>query len=208
MKRFFTLLSLFMLGITAINADNFVFVDKDGNVIEDGATITVTEFEEDAFGSVQLKSGLSVKNVGAPSNYSVRIHNEITRIDNGNVQVCFPVYCHNYTAVGTNKSEEGTLSTDEVKDIQSEWFPESYGECIVTYQAMALQPMANLYIEKGGPKVTIHYIYSDQAGVTSLKNHVEAVEYFNLQGRHTVQPQRGINIVRMSDGSVRKMLNK
>ena len=117
MKRFFTLLSLFMLGITAINADNFVFVDKNGNVIEDGATITVTEFEEDAFGSVQLKSGLSVKNVGAPSNYSVRIHNEITRIDNGNVQVCFPVYCHNYTAVGTNKSEEGTLSTDEVKEI-------------------------------------------------------------------------------------------
>ena len=161
MKKIFTLLSLFMLSMTAVNADNYVFVDKDGNVIEDGATIVVKEFEEDAFGNIEFQSGLSVKNVGAPSNYSVRIHNEITRIDNGNVQVCFPVYCHNYDAVGSNKSEEGKLENGEVKNIQSEWFPTAYGECIVTYTAMALQPMANLFVEKGGPKVMIHYIYAD-----------------------------------------------
>lgn len=208
MKRFFTLLSFLILGMTAMNADNYVFVDKDGNIIEDGTTITVSEFEEDAFGSIQLKSGLSVKNIEAPSNYSVRIHNEITRIDNGNVQVCFPVYCHNYDAVGSNKSEEGKLATDEVKDIQSEWFPETYGECIVTYQAMSLQPMANLFVEKGGPKVTVHYVYADPAGVKSVKNDAQSTVYYDLQGRQSAQPNYGISIVRMSDGSVHKVFNR
>lgn len=166
MKKFFTLCVLSVFAITTMTAQNYVFVDESGNVIEDGATIVVKEVHDDGFGGVELKSGLSVKNVGAPSNYSVRVHNEITRIDNGSVQVCFPVYCHNYAAVGTNKSEEGKLAADEVKDIQSEWVPEAYGECIVTYTAMALQPMANLFIEKGGPKVTVHYIYADPANVT------------------------------------------
>ena len=164
MKKIFTLLTLLMLGMTTASADNYVFVDKAGNVIEDGATITVKVGEDDPFGGLPIfHSGLSVKNDGAPANYSVRINNEITRIDNGSVQVCFPVYCHNYSEVGVNKSEEGKLGDGEVKDIQSEWIPTAYGECIVTYQAMALQPMANLFIEKGGPKVTVHYIYADPA---------------------------------------------
>ena len=46
MKKIFTLLSFLMLGAMAFAQQYYVFADKDGNVIEDGATITRTEVED------------------------------------------------------------------------------------------------------------------------------------------------------------------
>ena len=189
-------------------AQNYEFVDKDGNTVADGTTVIRNEAEDDGFGGILLHSGLAVKNVGAPANYQVRIHNTITQIDNGSMQVCFPQYCHNYTTTGSNKSEEAKLNTDEVKDIQSEWLPTAYGECIVTYQAMALQPMGNLFVEKGGPKVTVHYVYADPTGVSAVRNVEQKSDIYTLDGRRHSRLTKGVSIVRMTDGTVRKVLSK
>lgn len=37
------------------------FVDKNGNVVPDGSTITVTEVEDDGMGSMLISTGLSIK---------------------------------------------------------------------------------------------------------------------------------------------------
>lgn len=211
MKKVFTLLSLWLAGMATTMAQgsySYEFVDKDGNVVSDGATLVRSDAEEDVFGGVEIASGLYVKNVGASANYSVRIHTTITQIDNGNLQVCFPMNCFNYAAPGDYKSGEGKMATDEVKDIQSEWLPEAYGECIVTYQAMALQPMGNIYIEKGGPAVTLRYTYADPAKLTTAKKQAADVEYYSILGRKTAQPQHGIFLVKSADGTVRKVISR
>lgn len=203
MKKVFTLCLLMLLG-TVTYAQGYVFSDKDGNVYENGKTIERTGFEDDGFG-VMLKSGLFVKNQDAPSNYEVAVVANITRIDNGDVQLCFPTNCYNYSVVGTHGGKDKTsLGEGAVKDIQSEWLPTEVGECIVEYTAKNYQgafPM-NDY------KVTVHYKYTGTTAFDQVKNSATGRhECFDLQGRPTTASHHGLTIVRMADGSVRKFLH-
>jgi hypothetical protein len=204
MKKIFTLLSFLMLGAMAFAQQYYVFADKDGNVIEDGATITRTEVEDDGF-SVLLKSGLYLKNVDAPSNYTATVKANITRIDNGAVQLCFPTNCYSYDKVGTyGGNDKKALSKGESHNLQTEWIPTEYGECIVEYTATSYQ---NLF-SKGTYKITVHYVFADPSGVTNArKADVQPLQGFDLQGRQAMVGQHGLTIVRMSDGSIRKVFN-
>ena len=169
MRRCFLVLTAFLVagcaGAWAQNGSDeffYQFSDKDGNVIADGTTIVCSEAEEDMFGGVEISSGLFVKNVSAPSNYMVRIDTEITRIDNGAVQVCFPTNCYSFRETGLYKSESTQMADGEMKSIQSEWIPEdaeTFGECFVTYTAMSMMSMGFSSIDKGGPSVTVHYVF-------------------------------------------------
>lgn len=168
--KFLIIAAILVSGVADALAQNgsddygFQFTDMEGNVIADGTTIVRDEAEEGLFGDIEIGSGLFVKNVGAPSNYLVRIDTEITRIDNGSVQVCFPVNCYSFSSTGLFNSETTKMAEGEIKSIQSEWIPAepgAYGECYVTYTAMGMISMGIAAIDKGGPSVTVHYIYSD-----------------------------------------------
>ena len=210
MKKFFTL--CFLMAALAVSAqDYYVFTDKDGNTIENNDTITCTEVEDDGMGSILINSGLSVKNVAAPSNYQVGIKMEITRIDNGALQLCFPINCNSYTTIGTygdkgdNKDKEkATLAEGESKNIMTEWFPLAYGECIAEYTATAYQSV----FPKGTYKVTVHYKYSDPSGIKTVSGAKTQQQCFDLQGRRQQSVRRGLNIVRNSDGSIYKFFSK
>ena len=207
MKHLFTLLAFMMLGCMVQAQNSYVFSDKDGNVIENGATIERTEVEDDGFGSIMIKSGLYVKNNNAPEGYQVAVEANITRIDNGAVQLCFPTNCHNATAVGpvvpNGKEEKTTLAQGAVKDIVSEWLPTTYGECIVEYIAKSY---TSIFV-KDEYKVTIHYKYAQSAGIEQTKSSQTAgvSACYDLLGRQMTAAQRGVTIVRMSDGSVHKV---
>ena len=209
MKKIFTLIAFVCLGLSAAAQDDYCyqFVDKDGNVLADGTTIVRNDAQEDEWGDVQVFSGLFVKDVSAPDNYSVRIHTNITQIDNGRLQICFPLNCYSYSRTGSYQSETTKMAIDECKDIQSEWLPRKYGECVVTYQAMALLPMGNSFIEKGGPSVTIHYVYADPSAISDAKQTTaQAAAYYDMLGRPMTQLRRGLCIVRSSDGTVRRVI--
>ena len=100
MKKIFTFLSLCLLSITA-SAQEYVFTDAQGNTYDDGVVINRTEVEDDGFGGINLPGNLFVKNVGAAEGSEVAIVAEITKIDNGDLQLCFPTNCHNQSEVGT-----------------------------------------------------------------------------------------------------------
>lgn len=216
MKKFFTLiaiLSVTFAGAQAQGIDNsYQFADKDGNIIEDGTTVVRNEPEIDPFGGVAMQSGIFIKNVSAPQNNQVRIHTTITRLDNGNVQVCFPTVCHSYNTTGyTNQSENGKIATGELKSIQAEWLPngtEAYGECIVKHQAFALTPFGKNWIDNEGPTITVHYIFADPAGISQHTAQSQPAAWYDAQGRQLTAPARGLNVVRLSDGSVRKVYRK
>lgn len=157
MKKIFTFLSLCLLSITA-SAQEYVFTDAQGNTYDDGVVINRTEVEDDGFGGINLPGNLFVKNVGAAEGSEVAIVAEITKIDNGDLQLCFPTNCHNQSEVGTYETnEKATLAIGESKSLMTEWVPVEYGECIVTYTAKK-------YLEGSGSAVrsiTVKYKYSN-----------------------------------------------
>ncbi|UPS44686.1 hemin-binding protein [Prevotella sp. E15-22] len=157
MKKLFTFFSLCLLTLSAA-AQQYVFTDKNGNVLEDGVTITCTEAEDDGFGGISLLPGISVKNVSANEGSQLAIEATITKIDNGSLQLCFPTNCQVYNTTGTYEpSEKATLATGQTKSIQTEWVPESYGECIVTYKAMDYQGFAGSVCRT----LTVNYKYAE-----------------------------------------------
>ena len=84
MKKIFTL-SLFLLATVwsmAQDSNTFQFVDKDGNVVAGGTTITRSELVDDPFGENYISTGLHVKNTSDGS-VNMRVAYQIETMDNG-----------------------------------------------------------------------------------------------------------------------------
>ena len=117
-----------------MSAKSFVFVDKSGNEIADGGTVNATEMEEDPFEGNMINSGVSLKNISDDYvDYTFTV--TVNSISNGSFQACFPDQCHMYSSPGTYNNGVGMMEPGDVKDIQSEWFPQDYGTCSVTFTA-------------------------------------------------------------------------
>jgi hypothetical protein len=213
MKRILSLITLAIMLATGTKAQGcFVFVDKDGQEIANETTIVRNEAAEDDFGMVQIPSELSVKNASAPEGYQVRIEWTISRIDNGAVQVCYPMNCVSQSNKGTYQSAVGQQADGTVQDLMSEWLPSetgAYGECIVTYKAVTLQPIGKIYTTADSRTVTVRYVYADPASIGhSRQASATPMAWYDLSGRKHNEPAKGFNIVRMSDGKVKKVFRQ
>ena len=166
MRKFFTLL-LFGLSMLAWPAmaqeidESYVFMDEEGNIIENGATVVRNVVESFDEVSDVIYSGISVLNLGGSTSDYIKMIYVIDRIDNGTYQICFPTTCNMQTEVGVYETGIGQLMGD-LQDIQSEWFPIADGECVVTlkieiYTKMGLFPPT--YIHKAdGPTITLRFV--------------------------------------------------
>lgn len=204
MKKNFTLFSLWMMCSVAMAQEYYVFSDKDGNVFDDGATIVCDEPEELGPGMDMIPSGLYVKNVEAPSNYEVSVQANITRIDSGELQLCFPQSCSYYNTTG-KQSETGKakVAQGSVQNLMTEWVPRGYGECIVIYTLK----MYESFFSKGERTITVNYKYIDPAAISQPETHTAVpVTVYDMQGRRTETAAGGLQLIRMSDGSVRKTI--
>ena len=157
MKKIFTFLSLCLLSIT-VSAQEFVFTDNEGNVYENGAVISRTKAVDDGFGGINLPGNLFVKNVNAEEGSQVAIEAQITKIDNGDLQLCFPTNCQSYSETGTYEPNgKATLAIGESKDLMTEWIPTTYGECTVIYTAKKYQAFTG----EACRSITVKYKYSN-----------------------------------------------
>lgn len=160
-------LSLTIATVSAQNLDFFEFVDKDGNVVPDGTTITLTEVtaEEDVFTgelSYIMYSNLSLRNKTADE-HSMRVSMVIDRIDNGMYQLCFPMYCRTFSEVGNIVTESGDMMGAEIRDLMTEWLVGGEtGGCDVKLSVEVMNKSGSVtkpnYTFLGtGPTVTLHY---------------------------------------------------
>ena len=166
MRKFFTLL-LFGLSMLAWPAmaqeidESYVFMDEEGNIIENGATVVRNVVEPFDEVSDVIYSGISVLNLGGSTSDYIKMIYVIDRIDNGTYQICFPTTCNMQTEVGVYETGIGQLMGD-LQDSQREWFPIADGECVVTlkieiYTKMGLFPPT--YIHKAdGPTITLRFV--------------------------------------------------
>lgn len=221
MKKLFTLCAAMLMGSAMAFGQvdqTFQFVDKDGNVVADGTTWTVSEKVEDLFSGLMIPSELSVKNTSG-EDANVAVDFQVTQISGGAFQICFPTNCQTIKDV-TEVEETGTLemAAGEVKDMATEWVVkpfssdvEATGTCTATVQLKVMEQIEGSFryeVKAYGPKITLVFSNNGTTGIGSVEavggKKVEA--YYSLSGRRLSVPQKGLNIVKFADGTARKVV--
>ncbi len=207
MKKLFTL-SMFLLATAwamAQDSNTFQFVDKDGNVVADGTTITVKDLTEDVFLGNFISTGLSVKNTSTAA-ASIQLSYNIETIDNGMFQICFPENCITRSEAGEYMTTKGSLNAGVQRDLQCEWFPETYGTCKAHLAIEVLSAFGTKVAD--GPAVTVIFNYADPSRIENIQQGTVVTDSYNLQGQHAAEGHKGLTISRLSNGKTIKHITK
>jgi hypothetical protein len=206
MKKLFTFFwgLLTVIGLQAQSEFPVQFADKDGNTFDDGSTLVLTEYEADAFGSIEMPTNLYVKNMTTESVQIGGIYT-IETLDNGLFQTCFPENCVAQERTGTFETKSGTLGADELKNMQTEWMPMDNGKCVVTYQLVTYKQNTltkEWSIDQHGPTITLDFtlIMND---IRTAGTKVVSITYYDLTGQKTNRPKHGVYLQKIvyQDGS-------
>lgn len=223
MKRVFisAIAALLCIGASAqSDLTTFQVVDKDGNVVADGATLELSEIEN--MGSyIQIPTGLSVKNTTG-TDQAIGIDINLSKIDNGNFSCCFPSSCTDVSKAGEYEdyNAPGILEAGETKEILTEWIPQTYGKCTATLQfkvyTIVEQELFGVKIQKAGDvkayaqKITVNFEYKDPAGINDLSsdNNAKVVSRYNANGTRVSSDFKGLAIEKLSNGKTIKRIIK
>ncbi len=192
--------------------ETFQFVTISGQPVPNNYIIDVITSIPDDFDGMKMMVPLSVKNTSDATAY-VRVVYDITTIDNGGFQICFPVTCNYQLSVGTYETETGPMEGGAVTDLQSEWLPTTSGKCTVALRLELMQltgqfPRQSFSKLADGPRVTVRFNNQGTDGiapVTAQSSAAPALRY-TLDGRRLSSPQRGLHMVRKPDGTFKKVM--
>lgn len=188
------------------------FVDADGNVIADGATVNFapTDPEETPAG-FEIKPGIFVENLTDEPVYTAAQVN-ITAMSSGSLTCCFPASCY-------NKFELEEFTTDPSVPIQAkakhslntEWYAKAYGSCTASFQLKIYEETLapGQFVPTNGPKITVNFIYNDPASINGVSNDgAKAVAFYNANGQQINNLQKGLNFIKYSNGKTVKTVIK
>lgn len=217
MKKLFTLCIALLFSCVAMNAQNFIFVDGDGNTIENGATLTMDQvaYKEDivfnpdgSFEVVQVPmiplSGVLIKNNSAESQ-SCKVTFNVTALPNGSFAACCAENCSNLDSEGTiekNANADAGKTIDISTD--TEWVPVAAGTTTVKISAQGSKSMLP------DSEITINFIYDGTASIDGIQNNADnkVVARYSINGQLLDAPQKGINILKYADGRIEKVIVK
>lgn len=217
MKKLFTLCIALLFSCVAMNAQNFIFVDGDGNTIENGATLTMDQvsYKEDFVfnpdGSYEIikvpmisLSGVYIKNNSAESQ-SCKVTYNVTALPNGSFAACCAENCSNLASEGTiekNANADAGKTIDISTD--TEWVPVAAGTTTVKISAQGSKSMLP------DSEITINFIYDGTASVDGIQNNADnkVVARYSINGQLLDAPQKGVNILKYADGRIEKVIVK
>lgn len=217
MKKLFTLCIALLFSCVAMNAQNFIFVDGDGNTIENGATLTMDQvsykenfvFNPDgSYEKIQVPmislSGVYIKNNSAESQ-SCKVTYNVTALPNGSFAACWAGHCSTVESEGTiekNANADAGKTIDISTD--TEWVPVAAGTTTVKISAQGSKSMLP------DSEITINFIYDGTASVDGIQNNADnkVVARYSINGQLLDAPQKGINILKYSDGRIEKVIVK
>ena len=217
MKKLFTLCIALLFSCVAMNAQNFIFVDGEGNTIENGATLTMDQvsYKEDfvfnpdgSYEIIQVPmiplSGVYIKNNSSESQ-SCKVTYNVTALPNGTFAACCAGNCSNLDSEGTieknanaNAGKTIDISTD------TEWVPVAAGTTTVKISAQGSKSMLP------DSEITINFIYDGTASIDGIQNNADnkVVARYSINGQLLDAPQKGINILKYADGRIEKVIVK
>lgn len=211
------------------------FVDAGGNVIPNGSTVVRNQIEKPVpvLEMYQINSGISVKNTSS-SAVSVKSQLDSEDLPFGQLGLCFPGSCWinlgdfkgsypthkpvqaNLAADGPWTSSEGTLGAGKTESLQTEWKLNSLGLSTFDPSKDNGSFTATYSLLVGGKTVsTIKVLYSTDpkasTGIAGVKTEVDnktVVATYNAAGLKVAPGTKGLNIVKYSDGSSKKIVVK
>lgn len=192
------------------------FVDKQGNVVEDGAVITLDEVTGLDSPMPEVNTGMTVKNTTAEE-VTCNVDFDILSIDNGALSCCFPQSCAQVSEAGLYSTLENIVAGNANHPFNTEWYPDTYGACKATFQiyywGQVLLPGQFIPINGKtamGPKITINFVYNDPAAINGVTNDgaAHAVAFYNAKGQQISQLESGLNIIKYSNGKTVKTVIK
>lgn len=206
MKKIFTLIAVLSMAAYA-SAQSFVFT-KGGEVVEDNATFTfyAEEVEEDYGYGPEI-----MLHLGAPNDLLLQNKTSediaFTAVLTYSDERPWPIqWCMGETCKMVGDSPyEITEVLPANSTMRLDYHVDEFSAGV--YGSFA----ANMKIEANGESrsININLVYLDPASVGEVsKANITEVARYAADGRQLTQPQRGLNIVRMSDGSVKKVMNK
>lgn len=217
MKKLFTLCIALLFSCVAMNAQNFIFVDGDGNTIENGATLTMDQvsYKEDfvfnpdgSYEIIQVPmislSGVYIKNNSAESQ-SCKVTYNVTALPNGSFAACCAGNCSNLDSTSTiekNANADAGKTIDISTD--TEWVPVAAGTTTVKISAQGSKSMLP------DSEITINFIYDGTASIDGIQNNADnkVVARYSINGQLLDVPQKGINILKYADGRIEKVIVK
>lgn len=169
--------------------NSLVFADKQGNVIDDGATIYLDKAVDDkfGFGGKVIDTGLFIHNQGTEKMFAMIKGNVEEITGKGTFQICYPEDCKYLDAVGafTTEAKEVSPNASANTDIEAKFTFSVRNKAtgVVSLQIYSAKISAGDYVEDQ-PQAKVKLVFNSKAtGVELLSANVaERYNVFNAQG--------------------------
>ena len=236
MKKIFTLCFALFSAVTMFAQETkgmFEFATADGTVVPSGTVITKSDVEdftdpEEGEDDMQIPTGLFVKPIKTDLNgekICVKLRLNVERIDNGSIAFCLLGNCKNAIEEGEFESNGGFV--DKLDDLQTEWMigndeetdKAKYGEAKAKLTLVVCRKVSlgkdQFGIEKfdyedigESSTVTVHFVYNEKStGINGINNaDATVVARYAADGTRLSAPQKGLNIVKLSNGKTVKYI--
>lgn len=169
--------------------NSLVFADKQGNIIEDGATLYLDEAVDDkfGFGGKVIDTGLFIHNQGTEKMFAMIKGNVEEITGKGTFQICYPEDCKYLDEVGAFSTEAKEVSPNASAntDIEAKFTFSVRNKAtgVVSLQIYSAKISAGDYVEDQA-QAKVKLVFNSKAtGVELLSANVaERYNVFNAQG--------------------------
>ena len=211
----------------------FEFATADGTIVPSGSVITKSDVEdhtdpEEGVDNMQIPTGLWIKPVKTELNgekLCVKLRVDVEKIDHGSINFCLLGNCKPVMREGTYESNGGFV--DQLDDIQTEWMigndeetdKAMYGEAKAKLTLVVCRKVSQgkdqfgieqfKYEDVGeSSTVTVHFVYNEKStGINGISNaNATVVARYAADGTRLSAPQKGLNIVKLSNGKTVKYI--
>lgn len=235
MKKIFTLCFALFSAVAMFAQETkgmFEFATADGTVVPSGTVITKSDVEdftdpEEGEDDMQIPTGLWVKPIKTVLNgekLAVKLRVDVENIDHGSIAFCLLGNCKNASEKGEFESNGGFV--DKLDDLQTEWkivdeetHKAKYGEATAKLTLVACRKVSQGKDQFGIEQfkydnvgdcstVTVHFVYNEKStdinGISTADATV--VARYAADGTRLSAPQKGLNIVKLSNGKTVKYI--
>lgn len=234
MKKIFTLCVALFAAVSMFAQETkgmFEFATADGTVVPSGSVITKSDVEdhtdpEEGVDNMQIPTGLWIKPVKTELNgekLCVKLRVDVEKIDHGSIAFCLLGKCSIAVREGTYESNGGFV--DKLDDLQTEWMigtetdKAKYGEATAKLTLVVCRKVSlgkdNFGVEHFGfenvgesSTVTVKFVYNEKStGINGISNaNATVVARYAADGTRLSAPQKGLNIVKLSNGKTVKYI--
>lgn len=236
MKKIFTLCVALFAAVSMFAQETkgmFEFATADGTIVPSGSVITKSDVEDftdpkDEHDTKQISTGLFVKPIKTDLNgekLRVKLRVDVEKIDHGSINFCLLGNCSSVIRKGTYESNGGFV--DQLDDLLTEWIigyneetgKAKYGEAKAKLTLVVCRKVSQgkdkfgieqfKYEDVGeSSTVTVKFVYNEKStGINGISNaNATVVARYAADGTRLSAPQKGLNIVKLSNGKTVKYI--